>query len=75
MRVSTRNVFGGKIKSIKRGVVNAEVTIEIAPDVEMTAGITLEAIKRLGLRKGADAYAIIKASDVMVGTPHHKRGV
>jgi len=74
MKVSTGNVLKGKIKSIKKGAVNGEVMIKIARGVEVMASIPLEGIKRLGLAKGKEAYAIIKASDVMVGTPHRKRG-
>lgn len=74
MRISARNALKGKIKSVKRGAVNAEVTLQVAPGVEVISIITLHSVKALGLRKGKDAYAVIKASDVMVGTPHHKHG-
>jgi molybdopterin-binding protein len=74
MRISARNVLKGKIKSVKRGAVNGEVTLQVAPGVEVVSIITLESVKALGLRKGKDAYAVIKASDVMVGTSHHKHG-
>lgn len=73
MKISARNVLAGTVKSIKKGAVNAEVVIELAPGIEIVSMITLESAKSLGLRKGAPAYAVIKASSVMVGTPHHKR--
>jgi molybdate transport system regulatory protein len=49
------------------GVVNSEVTIEIAPGVLVTAQITAASVDRLGLKPGATAYAVIKADSVMVG--------
>jgi len=74
MKVSARNVFKGKIKSVKKGAVNGEVVIEIAPGVEVVSIITLGSIATLGLRKGKEAYAVIKASNVMIGSAHHKHG-
>jgi molybdopterin-binding protein len=66
MKVSARNLLKGKVKKILLGAVNAEVTIEIAPGVEVTSMITKSSVENLGIKEGSDAYALIKASDVMV---------
>jgi molybdopterin-binding protein len=66
MKVSARNLLKGKVKKILLGAVNAEVTIEIAPGVEVTSMITKSSAENLGIKEGSDAYALIKASDVMV---------
>ncbi|NJO79773.1 MAG: TOBE domain-containing protein [Cyanobacteria bacterium RM1_2_2] len=66
MKISARNTFKGTVKSIEVGAVNAEVILEIAAGVEMTAMITKASAERLGLSVGKEAYAVVKASDVMV---------
>jgi molybdate transport system regulatory protein len=67
MRISARNVLAGKIVSIQKGPISALVTIEIAPKVQITASITADAVRELKLKKGGSAYAVIKASSVLVG--------
>ena len=67
MKVSARNTLPGVVKSIKRGAVNAEVTLEIAPGLNVVSVITLDAVRSLGLNKGKIAYAVIKASSVIIG--------
>jgi molybdopterin-binding protein len=67
MKVSARNTLPGVVKTIKRGAVNAEVTLEIAPGLTIVSVITLDAVKSLGLRKDKIAYAVIKASSVIIG--------
>lgn len=66
MRLSARNSLPGVVRAIERGAVNAEVTIELAPQINVIAVITLDAIRELNLRVGDQAYAVIKASSVMV---------
>lgn len=66
MEVSARNAFKAKVKKVVDGAVNAEVILEIAPGVEVTAIITKSSADKLGLAEGKDAYAIIKSSDVIV---------
>jgi molybdopterin-binding protein len=68
MKISARNVFAGTVVAIKAGTVNSEVTIEVAPGVQITAVVTKSSVKHLGLRKGKPATAIIKASSVLVAT-------
>lgn len=66
MQLSARNVLKGTVKAIAPGAVNTEVTIEVAPGVEVISVITKSSSEKLGLVAGKEVYAIIKASDVMV---------
>lgn len=70
MRISARNVLKGKVLEVTPGTVNAEVVLEIAPGVKIVAMVTKESAQSLALKKGSEAYAIIKASSVMVGVDH-----
>ena len=65
MKLSARNIIKGKIVDITKGATTAHVKIDIGGQV-ITSAITNEAIDSLKLAKGQDAYAVIKASDVMV---------
>jgi molybdopterin-binding protein len=67
MKVSARNSLPGVVKQVKPGAVNAEVTLELAPGLSIVSVITLDAAKSLRLKKGKIAYAVIKASSVMIG--------
>ncbi|HWR22236.1 MAG TPA: TOBE domain-containing protein [Feifaniaceae bacterium] len=67
MRISARNQIKGRIVSIDKGLVNAIVVIDIGGGNKITANISVKAVEELGLTAGADAYAVIKASSVMVG--------
>jgi molybdopterin-binding protein len=67
MKLSARNILKGKVKRIKPGVVNTEVVIELPGGPEIVSIITKESADRLGLAAGEEAYAIIKASNVMIG--------
>jgi molybdopterin-binding protein len=66
MKLSARNVLRGRIKAIVDGAVNCEVTLEIAPGVEVVAIITKTSVQSLKLAVGCDAFAVIKASSVMI---------
>ncbi len=66
MRLSARNVLKGKVKSVKAGAVNSEVVLELTKGVEVVSIITKESAEKLGLAVGKDAYAVIKASNVMI---------
>lgn len=68
MNVSARNVIPGIIKSIKQGAVNNEIVIEVAPGVEVVSIITQSSCDRLGLKVGSKAFAMVKASSVMIAT-------
>jgi molybdopterin-binding protein len=67
MKISARNRLKGRIVEVLRGATTAHVRIDIGAGVIVMASITNEAVDELGLRPGDAAYAIIKASDVMVG--------
>jgi molybdopterin-binding protein len=68
MKLSARNVLPGKVVSIKKGPISSLVVIEIAPGVKLTSSITADAAKDLKLAKGKPAYAIIKASSILIGS-------
>jgi molybdopterin-binding protein len=66
MIISARNQIAGTIKAIHKGATTAHVEIDVGGAV-LTASITNEAVDQLKLAAGQKAYAVIKASDVMVG--------
>jgi len=67
MKLSARNQFKGKITAIKEGAVNGIVVIDIGGGNKMSATISMDAIKELNLPVGKEAYAVVKATSVMVG--------
>ena len=67
MKLSARNQFKGKVVDIQEGAVNGIVKIDIGGGNVMSATISMAAIKELGLEIGKEAYAIVKATSVMVG--------
>ncbi|MHC5934669.1 TOBE domain-containing protein [Nostoc sp.] len=66
MQVSARNALKGTVKNIVVGSVNTEVTLEIAPGVEVTSIITKSSAESLKLTEGKQVYAIVKSSDVII---------
>ena len=66
MRISARNRLKGKVTEVTKGATTAHVKIDVGGTV-VTASITNQAVDELGLKVGDEAYAIVKASDVMVG--------
>ena len=70
MKLSARNALKGKVKKIITGAVNSEVIVALSGGDEITSIITNDAVKALGLQEGGTAYAIIKASNVMLGVDH-----
>lgn len=70
MKISARNQLKGTITSITEGAVNACVSIDIGGGNCITATISMAAVQELGLAVGKEAYAVIKATSVMVGTDH-----
>lgn len=67
MKLSARNQLRGKVVSINRGAVNSIVSIDIGGGNIITATVSCSAVDELGLELGSDAYAVIKATSVMVG--------
>jgi molybdopterin-binding protein len=68
VKISARNVLKGKVKKVEHGAVNSEVTLELAGGAQIVSIITKSSAERLGLKAGRDAYAVVKASDVLIGT-------
>jgi molybdopterin-binding protein len=68
MKISARNVLKGKIIKITTGAVNNEVIIELPGGSQIVSIISKESADKLKLKKGKKAYAVIKASNVMVAT-------
>ena len=68
MKLSARNVLKGKVKSVRDGAVNSEVILQLPGGTEIVSIITRTAVKNLGLKKGKEAYAVIKASNVIIAT-------
>jgi molybdopterin-binding protein len=67
MKISARNILPAIVKTITPGAVDTEVVVELAPGIEMVAIITKHSAEKLELKRGAKAYAIVKASNVMIG--------
>jgi molybdopterin-binding protein len=67
MKLSARNQLKGKIVAVQKGQTTAHVRIDIGTGVIITASITNEAVDDLSLKAGDEAFAVIKASDVMIG--------
>ena len=71
MKVSARNTFTGTISSITLGAVNAEVVLSLKGGIPLVAVVTKGAVDNLGLKVGMEAYAIVKASSVIIGIDLH----
>jgi molybdopterin-binding protein len=67
MKISARNVLAATVKSVTPGAVDTEVVVELSPGIEIVSIITKTSAENLRLKPGAKAYAIIKASNVMIG--------
>ena len=67
MKLSARNQIKGKITNIETGTVNDVVTLDVGNNNKITAMITSGSVKNLALKVGDEAFAIIKASSVMIG--------
>jgi len=66
MKLSARNQIKGKVVSVTKGATTSHVKIDIGGGTIVTASITNDAASELGLEAGKQAYAIVKASDVMI---------
>ena len=67
MKLSARNQLKGTVTAIEEGAVNGIVKIDIGGGNVVSATISMNAIQELGLAVGKSAYAVIKATSVMVG--------
>jgi molybdopterin-binding protein len=70
MKISARNSIPGTVTNIKLGPVSAEVTVNVAPGIDIVSVISTASAQELKLAVGSRAYAVIKASSVMVGVEH-----
>jgi len=70
MKVSARNQLPGTVKKITEGSVNAEIILELAEGIEIASIITMDSLHSMGLEVGKKAYAVIKASNIMIGVEH-----
>ena len=68
MKLSARNQLKGVVSEIRKGAVTTIVRIEVRNPAIISASITNEGAEDLGLRVGKEMIAIMKASDVIVGT-------
>jgi molybdopterin-binding protein len=66
MKLSARNVLKGKVISVQRGAVNAEVILQLPGGEQVVSIITNTSVDSLDLKEGKPAYAVIKASNVML---------
>ncbi|MDE6978860.1 MAG: TOBE domain-containing protein [Helicobacter sp.] len=67
MKISARNQLKGRVVKIEKGAVNAIVKLDIGGGNIISATISLESVKELGIKEGKKAVAIIKATSVMIG--------
>jgi molybdopterin-binding protein len=66
LKLSARNVLRGKVVRVTRGKTTGHVKLDVGGTI-ITASITMEAIAELRLKRGDTAYAVIKASEVIIG--------
>jgi molybdopterin-binding protein len=66
VRLSARNILKGKVIQVKPGAVNTEVILELPGGAQIVSIITKESADNLGLAVGKTAYAVVKASSVMI---------
>lgn len=66
MRTSARNQFLGTVTRIQRGAVNDEVELEVAGGHRIVAIVTHESVDKLGLHPGAEAFALVKSSSIIL---------
>jgi molybdopterin-binding protein len=67
MKLSARNILSATVKAVTPGAVDTEVVVELAPGIEIVSIITKKSAESLGLKPGTKAYAVIKASSVIIG--------
>ena len=68
MKISARNQIKGTVKNVEHGAVNSEVTIELPGAIELVSIITKHSAEQLQITAGREVYALIKATDVIIGS-------
>jgi molybdate transport system regulatory protein len=66
MRISARNQWPGTVKSVKHGEVMAEVIVQLRGGEEVTAAITFQSVRKLGLAEGSAVLVLVKSTEVML---------
>lgn len=67
MKISARNLLAGRVESVTKGAVNAEVIVSLQGGETVVSIITNSSVDSLGLETGKAAFTIVKASEVMIG--------
>ena len=67
MRISARNILKGKVKRVTHGLVDSEITVELACGTEIISTINKSSAEHLGLKEGQVVSAVIEGTDVMIG--------
>ena len=67
MQLSARNVLKGTVRRVEHGAVESEILLELSPGVEVVATITKHSAQQMDLQPGHAAWAVIKASNVIIG--------
>jgi molybdopterin-binding protein len=68
MKISARNMLKGKIKSVIKGPVSSEISVEFPGGDNIVSVITKTSADNLDLREGKEVYVVIKATNVMIAT-------
>ena len=66
MKTSARNQFLGKVSAVHRGAVNDEIELDVKGGHKVVATVTHESAENLGLKVGAEAFALVKASSIII---------
>lgn len=75
VKTSARNQFFGKVSAIKLGPVNVEVELTLTGGDKIHSVITHDGLDNLGLKVGSEAWALVKASWIILAMPHAAAGV
>ena len=67
MKLSARNNLKGTVKSIDEGIITSKVVLDLGNGNEVVSIISKDSIADLGLKVGAEAYAVIKSTEVIIG--------
>jgi molybdate transport system regulatory protein len=66
MQSSARNQWVGQVQALRSDAVETDVAVRIAPDLSVSAVVTTESVKRMGLALGGEVHALVKSSSVML---------
>jgi molybdopterin-binding protein len=70
MKISARNILQGTVRLVTQGAVNTEVVIELPGGQEVVSVITKQSAERMNVQPGGKVYAVVKATDVLIGMDH-----